>query len=221
MSSLSFPKRILIKLLRFFFKILYHQFAWTYDWVASIVSLGAWHSWVISVSPYVVGPKTLEIGFGPGHLQASLNQKGITTFGLDESEQMARITQRRLHKLGFPQRLARGDAIALPFANGCFNQVVMTFPAEYILNTDAFTEIQRVLPDGGSVILLPLAWITGRKPWERLVAWINHITGEAPDWDEKSLEPLRTVGYEVSWEKHEYKTSQTLIIRMIKTYSKN
>ena len=27
--------------------------------------------------------------------------------------------------------------------------------------------------------------------WERLVAWVNRITGEAPEWDERVLEPLK------------------------------
>ncbi len=217
MSSPTLPNRILIPFFRLFFNLLYHQFAWTYDWVASVVSLGEWQRWIISVSPYLIGPRTLEIGFGPGHLQVRLNQNGITACGLDESHQMAHIAQRRLYRSGLPQRLTRGDAQTLPFANGSFNQVVMTFPAEFILNPDSLTEIYRVLNDRGTVIMLPMAWITGRKPWERLVAWVNHITGEAPEWDEKSLEPLKAIGFQVSWEMRGFKTSKVLIISMRKS----
>jgi hypothetical protein len=65
--------------------------------------------------------------------------------------------------------------------------------------------------------MLPMAWITGRKPWERLVAWVNHITGEAPEWDEKSLEPLKAIGFQVSWEMLGFKTSKVLIISMRKS----
>ena len=217
MPPLAFPKRILIVLLRLFFKLLYHQFAWTYDWVASVVSLGSWQTWVTSVLPYLDSPRILEIGFGPGHMQVALSQKGITVYGLDESRQMAQIAHRRMTKLGLHSNLIRGDARTLPFSGNCFHQVVMTFPAEYILNPTSLTEIRRVLVDGGMAIMLPIAWITGRKPLERLAAWVNRITGETPEWDEKSLEPLKTAGFEVSWEMKNFNNSKILIIRLLKS----
>src|SRR4030066_831542 len=118
---LSFPKRLLIPLLSWFFKLLYHSYAWTYDWVASIVSLGAWQNWVKTVLPYLDGPRTLELGFGPGHLQVMLQQKGIAVYGLDESSQMCRITRRRLTGLGLQMKLICGNAQALPFADEYFH----------------------------------------------------------------------------------------------------
>ena len=213
---LPLPKRILIPLLRKSFKLLYHQFAWTYDWIACIVSLGAWQNWVQSVLPYLDGPRTLEIGFGPGHLQATLLQKGISIYGLDESSQMAEIALRRIIRLGMCPNLVRGNAQTLPYANECFQQVVMTFPAEFILNQHTFTEIYRVLAKGGKAVILPLAWITGRKPLERAAAWLNLVTGETPEWDEKSLEPFKKLGFDVSWQKINYSSSKILIIHMIK-----
>ena len=69
--------RFLLFILRTFFKLLYHQFSWTYDWVASIVSLGEWQNWVSSVLPYIIGPNVLEIGFGPGHLQAARTDQPV------------------------------------------------------------------------------------------------------------------------------------------------
>jgi ubiquinone/menaquinone biosynthesis C-methylase UbiE len=221
LPSPALPKRILFIFLQLFFKLLYHQFAWTYDWVASFVSLGAWQKWVSSVLPYLVGPRILEIGFGPGHLQVAINQKGITPYGLDESRQMAQITHKRLASLGLPSNLIRGDAQNLPFTDNCLNQVVMTFPAEYVLNLSTLTEIHRVLIDGGVAIMLPLAWITGRKPLERLTAWVNRITGEAPEWDERILEPIKTAGFEISWDMLDFKTSKYLIVRMYKTLPSN
>ncbi len=209
--------RLLTSILRLFFKLLYHQFAWSYDWVAWVVSLGLWQKWVLSVVPYLEGPRTLEIGFGPGHLQVALSRKGITHFGLDESVQMGRTAQRRLIRLGFHPNLIRGDALAMPFAECSFHQVVMTFPSEYILDPASLAEIHRVLYDGGTAIMLPLAWITGRKPLERTVAWINRITGEAADWNEKSLDPLRKAGFMVSWELIEFDTSKVLLVRMVKS----
>ena len=217
MASLSFPKRFFFGLLRLFFKLLYHQFAWTYDGVASIVSLGAWQKWVASIVPYIDGPRVLEIGFGPGHLQAALNQKGIFSFGVDESRQMAAIARKRLSKSGYPPNLVRGDAQLLPFSDSCFNQLVMTFPAEFILNPSTFAEISRVLTAEGELTMLPLAWITGRSPLARLAAWVNRITGEAPEWDERFLEPLKSSGFELSWDILDFSTSRILVVRMRKS----
>jgi ubiquinone/menaquinone biosynthesis C-methylase UbiE len=203
--------------LRLFFNLLYHQFAWTYDIVAWMVSLGAWQKWVLSVLPYLDGSKTLEIGFGPGHLQSALHRKGVITFGLDESRQMGRITARRLTRQGVQPRLVRGNALVLPFAEWSFHQVVLTFPSEYILNRPCLAEIDRVLADDGVVIMLPLAWITGHRPVERVVAWLTRVTGEAPEWHEESLEPLKRAGFNIDSEMVELSSSKILIIRMTKS----
>lgn len=216
MSPPGLLKRILISLLRLFFKLLYHQFAWTYDGVACMVSLGSWQDWVTLIVPYLDDLRTLEIGFGPGHLQVALSQKGICIYGLDESRQMAHLTHRRMKKSGLPSNLIRGHAQTLPFKDNCFHQVVLTFPAEYILDRASLAEIHRVLSDEGRAIMLPVAWITGRKPLQRLVAWVNKITGEAPAWDEKSLQPLKTDGFKVSWEMVNFTNSKILIIRLLK-----
>lgn len=216
LPPLSFPKRLLLTFLRTFFKLLYHQFAWAYDGVASIVSLGIWQKWVKSVLPYLDGPRVLEIGFGPGHLLVGLHQKGITAYGLDESRQMGHIAKRRLERLGRSSNLIRGDTKTLPFADECIHQVAMTFPAEYILNSTTITEIRRVLIKGGVALVLPFAWITGRRPWERLIAWVNRVTGETPDWDEKGLDPLKKAGFEVSWELLDFTSSKIILIRLLK-----
>src|SRR5512143_1971128 len=126
--------RILTIILRAFFKLLYHQFAWTYDLVAAIVSLGLWQKWILSVLPYIDGLHVLELGHGPGHLQAALHRKGIASIGVDESPQMGKIAYKRLTRIGFTPRLINGHGQMIPFAIESFHQVVATFPAEYILD---------------------------------------------------------------------------------------
>ena len=64
-------------LLRFFFYLLYHSFAFAYDLVAASVSLGRWKDWVLSVVPFIEGNRVLEIGHGPGHLQRGPAQPGL------------------------------------------------------------------------------------------------------------------------------------------------
>jgi ubiquinone/menaquinone biosynthesis C-methylase UbiE len=164
--------------LRLFFYLLYHQFAWSYDLVAAVVSLGRWKSWVFSVMPYLNG-RILEIGFGPGHLQQAFGPLGLAAFGLDESLQMSRMARRRLHRKGYPVRLARGAAKKLPFPENSFESVVATFPTEYIFEPPTLAEIRRVLAPGGQLVITPSAWITGTGQLERLAAWLFKVTGQA------------------------------------------
>jgi ubiquinone/menaquinone biosynthesis C-methylase UbiE len=174
--------RSLQRLLRFFFWHFYHGFAWTYDFVAAFVSIGRWNDWIQSVIPFVHGLRILEIGFGPGHLQIYLReQKSVVVTGLDESAQMARIAQRRLRLRGFSDScLTRGVAQALPFANGSFDSVVSTFPAEYIFELATVQEVKRVLREGGQFVVIPAAWIAGRKTLDRVAAWLFRVTEQAP-----------------------------------------
>ena len=216
LGGLSFQRRLFSIFLRHFFKLLYHQFAWCYDLVAWVVSLGNWQKWVLSAIPYLKGPRVLEIGFGTGHLQLAAAQQAIVIFGLDESYQMTQITQARLTHHGFHPRVLRGDADKLPFMSESFSTIVMTFPSEYIFKPDTMAEIKRILVIGGRVVVLPLAWITGRSPLERLVAWINHITGQAPEWNPQALEPLIPAGFELAWEETRLSRSKLIIIQLIK-----
>jgi ubiquinone/menaquinone biosynthesis C-methylase UbiE len=146
-------------LLRIIYSLLYHSFAWTYDLVAGIVSFGQWTAWVQQVIPYIQGRNVLELGFGPGHLQAELRQRGFQVFGLDESPQMIRQASRKLIKNNEPLNLTRGVMQNIPFRS-VFDTIVATFPSEYIFNPDTIKEISRALIPGGKVVIL-----LGVSPW--------------------------------------------------------
>src|SRR5512143_1827971 len=102
---------LLRRFLRLFFWHFYHGFAWTYDVVAAVVSIGRWNDWVRAALPYVEGARVLEIGHGPGHLQLDLRQTGRQVMGLDESRQMGRLARNRLLRGRFTEiNLVRGIA---------------------------------------------------------------------------------------------------------------
>ena len=206
--------RLLMSFLRFAFHLLYHQFAWTYDLVAAVVSLGHWKAWVLSALPWLEG-RVLEIGYGAGHLQLALHARGLAAFGLDESRQMARQARRRLRRKGFPATLTRGYAQHLPFPSDAFETVVATFPAEYIFDAHTLAEARRVLVPGGRLVFLPTAWITGNGFLERLAAWLFKVTGEAGAIE--SVIPgihrsLLVSGFEVRHELVECPGSRVLVI---------
>lgn len=183
-------------LLQVFFHHLYHQLAWAYDLVAALVSLGQWQTWGRQSLDYVTGPNVLELGFGPGHVQAALAKQHFNTFGIDESPQMlARATQRLLRN-GQKPRLARALAQALPFASGYFNTVLSTFPSEYIIASHTLAEVMRVLQPGGLLVVLPAAW----PGW--LLGWLFWLTGQSRPITHTLLAkvqtPFEAAGFDVS-----------------------
>jgi len=195
-----------------FFKLLYHQFAWSYDWVAAAVSLGEWNSWTQATLPYLQGPRVLELGFGPGHLQVSLQESEIWTVGIDESWQMASQATLRLKYINLNPRLVNGYAQYLPFSSLSFDQVVTTFPTRFIFNPITLAEIQRVLTPGGTLVTLPVAWITGRGLLHRMAASLFHLTGQSPDLDENIDLPFIQAGFITHLEQVQFKSSQILFI---------
>jgi ubiquinone/menaquinone biosynthesis C-methylase UbiE len=190
--------------MRAFFHLLYHPLSWTYDLVASAVSVGHWQQWTASAIQRLAGSRVLELGFGPGHLQVRMQRggsggKGLTAYGLDESRQMARQARRRLLKENLSPRLARGLAQQLPYANGSFDSVVATFPTLYITDPRTLAEIRRVLTPKGRLVVLMAAWITGNSPWERFIRQVYRVTQQVPPDDvplEKLIEPYVKAGFQ-------------------------
>ncbi len=156
MNSRLWPARLLL----WVFNLLYHEFAWSYDTVAWLVSSGRWRGWTKAALDQL-GPMkdglVIEFGFGPGHLQLEMSKRGTLCVGIDESRQMGKIAlariknskNRRLH-----HRLIRGRAEKLPIASGVANAILATFPAEYIFQDQTLDNCRRVLRENGKIIFL-------------------------------------------------------------------
>lgn len=179
-------------LLRLFFHLLYHRFAWAYDFVAAAVSFGHWNEWVTHILQFVEGKCILEIGSGPGHLQRALAKNRLFAIGLDESRYMLNLARRRLGREG---NLMRALAQALPFAAETFDTILCTFPSEYIFDANSLASIQRTLSRRGKLIILAGAW-----PRHPLLTWLYRATGETPTRTAEQfapwyIEPLRRAGF--------------------------
>lgn len=124
---------------------LYNEFAWAYDPVSWLVSRGRWSAWREAVLPFIDGPRVLEIGFGTGELLIRLAQQDFVVVGLDLSPAMQRVAARKLRRDGLEVPRLRANAQRSPFIAGCFDTVVATFPAQYILEEETFAEVGRLL----------------------------------------------------------------------------
>jgi ubiquinone/menaquinone biosynthesis C-methylase UbiE len=206
--------KIIKTFLRFFFYHLYHDMAWTYDAVSWTVSLGRWKDWVHAAASFIEGPNVLEIGFGPGHLHAGLHKRGLRAFGLDESMQMARQSSRRLNRSGWKPALTRGHAQDLPFA--CvFQNVIATFPTEFILEQHTIESIYRVLLPGGRLVILSTAWFGGKRFTERAAEWLFNVTRQNAAEEEiknRFIAPFEQAGFEVKVELVEATRSTLMFI---------
>jgi ubiquinone/menaquinone biosynthesis C-methylase UbiE len=202
-------------LLRFFFKLLYHQFAFAYDLVAATVSLGQWKKWVASILPLIEETRILEIGHGPGHLQRILLSRGLDTVAIDESAPMSRLAR---SNTGGKAKLTRALAQDLPFADASFDTVIATFPAEYINDQQSLLEVKRCLSDGGRFIVLMAALQMGRKPLERMMSVLFRITHQSPsDPIEEVKEKLKAsfVEAEFNVEVKELQVKSTLLLVLL------
>lgn len=199
-------------LIRLGFHLLYNQFAWSYDLVAWVVSLGAWQSWGKASIPFLQGPRVLDLGHGPGHLLQTLETENFTAVGYDLSPAMGRIAKRRLGRQGLAPRLARGRAQALPFADNAFNSIVSTFPAEFIIQPETLTEIKRVLAPEGVFVLVPAAILTGRGPITRLIEGLYRLTGQRASEQQALPPPLAQANFQGETHWISLPGSQVLVI---------
>ena len=207
-----------MRFLRFFFRLLYGNYAWSYDFIADSVSLGRWKDWIQEVLPYLGGTHILELGHGPGHLQHILLERNLVSIGLDRSRQMGKIAKKRLHYYGYTQyRIANAEAENLPFQDESFDTIFTTFPTEYFFASRTLTEVWRTLKNGGKYVVLPVAWITGNGILDRVAAWLFRITGQvpsdlSPDANERLTEPFKDAGFILQVELADVKSSRVLII---------
>ncbi len=166
---------------------LYGRWAWAYDAVSWLVSLGHWAAWRRQALDHIQGQRVLEVGFGTGDLLLEMASRGLDVVGLDPSADMHRIAARKLRRRGLSVLRVRATAQAMPFPNGSFDTVVTTFPAEYVADPTTWREVARLLrasPDGGRWVVVGahveyrhpilahlVRLLFGRPPGQSLSRW--------------------------------------------------
>ncbi|HLA44859.1 MAG TPA: class I SAM-dependent methyltransferase, partial [Aggregatilineales bacterium] len=188
--------RLWWKLVRFGFRLLYHEMAFTYDSVANVVSLNQWWDWQRCALDFLPPPQDghiLELAHGTGRFFVDLHQRGYDVTGYDISPQMSRIASRRLRKHRIPVRLIRGRAQELPFPSGIFAAVVSTFPTPFIVEDETIAEVRRVLMSGRRLVFVPGGILTRGGAAKTILEGAYQVTGQRGPWN---------IDIEARFEKH-------------------
>jgi demethylmenaquinone methyltransferase/2-methoxy-6-polyprenyl-1,4-benzoquinol methylase len=143
-----------------------------YDRMNRIMSLGmdgGWRALAVRVSGLAPGGTALDVCCGTGDLAIELLDAVSTrgrVVGLDFSEAMLDAARRKSSQVDW----VRGDALALPFADGEFAAATIGFGMRNLADPlRGFAELARVVRPGGRVVCLeltePPAWAA---PFARL-----------------------------------------------------
>lgn len=225
-----FIKMLWIRLIRFGFRLLYNELAWTYDWVSWVVSLGEWSKWQRAGLGFLNGRSILEIGHGPGHLLMQMAQDGKEVVGVDLSPYMGRQARRRLLKVNLPAPIVRSMVQALPFSENSFDSVLSTFPTEFVVDPETITAVYRVLKPNGCFVIVPEGHLTGKSLLKRIIDGLFRLTGQRTDVfevDEEGLWPEETIwqpfrerfeaaGFTVQIEQVQFERSAATVIVALK-----
>ena len=107
---------------------------------------------MIELAGDVQGRRVLDAGCGSGPLSEALRARGALVTGFDSSPAMVELARQRL---GEDADLQVADiSLPLPFADGAFDDVVVSLVLHYLQDwTAPLSELRRVLKPGGRLLL--------------------------------------------------------------------
>jgi demethylmenaquinone methyltransferase/2-methoxy-6-polyprenyl-1,4-benzoquinol methylase len=124
-----------------------------YDLVNDLVSLGQdrrWRRLTVEAVGATAGEKVLDLAAGTGTSSEPFAHDGAVVVPSDFSLGMLRVGKSRRPDLPF----VAGDATRLPFADGAFDAVTISFGLRNVVDTDAaLGEMLRVVRPGGRVVI--------------------------------------------------------------------
>jgi ubiquinone/menaquinone biosynthesis C-methylase UbiE len=204
------------RLIKIGFFLLYNHLAFTYDFIAWIVSLGQWADWRRSALSHLQPGRTLELAYGTGGLYVDMVKSGLQPIGIDLSPFMARLTARKLRHAQLPGAIIRCQAQALPFPTGTFANAVATFPTNYIFEPETLAEVRRVLADQpdrpGQLVVVVQGRLRGSGIVNRFIDWLYQITGQHETIVEEPLKRFKEAGFAANWEIGRYRQAAATLI---------
>jgi len=144
-----------------------------YDAMNRVMTAGLDRRWRRLTAEAVVAPgdEVLDACCGTGDLALAAERAGGRVTGLDFSERMLERARRKSASV----RWVRGDALALPFADGSFDAVTVGFGIRNVDDLEAgLRELARILRPGGRLGCLEITRPRGLlRPFFRL--WFDGL----------------------------------------------
>ena len=132
---------------------MFDDVAGRYDLTNDVLSLGQdrlWRRAVVKAVAAQPGETVLDIAAGTGTSSEPFADHGVNVVPADFSLGMLRVGNRRRSDLGF----TAADAMRLPFADGSFDAVTMSFGLRNVASVDAaLGEFLRVTKPGGRLVV--------------------------------------------------------------------
>jgi demethylmenaquinone methyltransferase/2-methoxy-6-polyprenyl-1,4-benzoquinol methylase len=133
----------------------------TYDRYARLLSFGQdprWRRFLVERIEARPGDVVLDVASGTGAVALELvRQKGCSVVGIDQSAEMLEEARRRIALAAATKdvRLVEGRAEELPFEDGAFDALTVTYLLRYVDDPGAtLAELARVVRSGGTLASL-------------------------------------------------------------------
>jgi demethylmenaquinone methyltransferase / 2-methoxy-6-polyprenyl-1,4-benzoquinol methylase len=151
---------------------MFDRVAERYDLLNDVLSLGRvrwWRRAVTAAAGARAGDRVLDLAAGTGTSARAIAGAGVTCVACDFSLGMLGVGARRPG--GEPLSFVAGDALRLPFRDGAFDAVTISFGLRNVASTGgALAEMRRVTRPGGRLVICEFGHLPAR-PLDRVYDW--------------------------------------------------
>lgn len=136
---------------------MFDEVAARYDLTNGVLSLGLDRTWRTAVAralELAPGQRVLDLAAGTATSSMALARSGADVVGCDFSLGMLRVGRKNTARADSGVELVAGDALRLPFADGAFDAVTISFGLRNTADVDqALRELLRVTRPGGRLVI--------------------------------------------------------------------
>lgn len=153
---------------------LFDRISGTYDFLNHFLSLGIdryWRKKAITGMPPQKEVLDVAIGTADLTLEMFRQHKVQNIVGIDLSEQMMAIGEKKLQQHGFSATFLPANAQDMPFADNRFDAVTCAYGCRNFSNLqEGLSEMYRVLQSGGMLLILEFSY-----PTNPLIRWLYDL----------------------------------------------